>query len=207
VNQGFNQGQAGGGGRPLTQRPDRTTGWPGVGIGADTQYRETVTGKIVWLTFQSTTHYCWTIWPALVLLALALPALRQFCSIAAVVRRARQYQKAHLRGICPGCGYDIRATPQRCPECGRTQYAPDKERLSFVRRMTWLIGLGLLLPAAAMVGVAWLWEARQPDSGLRVGIFYPAMRLFFSVYGLAILIWAVRHFVLDLRNLIRVYGK
>ena len=35
------------------------------------------------------------------------------------IRKAREKQRA-AAGLCPKCGYDIRATPARCPECGAT---------------------------------------------------------------------------------------
>ena len=53
----------------------------------------------------------------LVPLAVAAPLVGWFTALAVDDRRRRQ-QAVHP--TCIRCGYDLRATPDRCPECGNT---------------------------------------------------------------------------------------
>ena len=58
-----------------------------------------------------------------VVLPLWLPALLALVvpTLWAIARdwRARRCHAPVRRGVCPGCGYDLRAGHDRCPECGR----------------------------------------------------------------------------------------
>jgi hypothetical protein len=60
------------------------------------------------------------LWP-LVLLSLVMPTM---WILAALLRRFDPVNYGQPRSrICLVCGYDLRATPDRCPECGTTPAA------------------------------------------------------------------------------------
>jgi len=62
------------------------------------------------------TVVCVPAWAPLFVTA-ALPALW--------LHRRRRRTRRRARNLCPACGYDLRATPDRCPECGAASAAAD----------------------------------------------------------------------------------
>jgi len=55
--------------------------------------------------FRASVHLFWIIFAL---------AVWQFRSAITLLRRKNRFQHS----ACPTCGYDLRATPNRCPECG-----------------------------------------------------------------------------------------
>jgi hypothetical protein len=88
-------------------------------LGFDAQHamKLTIAGPIPWVSPWSTPVdvrlLAWPIWFQALLLA--VPPLIWWRTVA---HNRRQAVRART-GCCLACGYDLRATPQRCPECGR----------------------------------------------------------------------------------------
>lgn len=58
----------------------------------------------------------------------ALAILPTLTLVRSVRRRVTSRYRAQ-RGLCPRCGYDLRASPDKCPECGLRAPAGDREAL------------------------------------------------------------------------------
>jgi len=53
----------------------------------------------------------------------SLAALGALPSLALIVKHA-QRRRLLAKNLCPACGYDLRASAERCPECGRPIVKP-----------------------------------------------------------------------------------
>ena len=73
-----------------------------------------------WLMVMPFHSYVMPLWPIALLSAL-MPARAALRHTRGLIRRRR--------GCCASCGYDLRASPQRCPECGARILRPVGARL------------------------------------------------------------------------------
>jgi hypothetical protein len=89
--------------RPYDWRPNPTNRWERLGFDLDD---ETYSDNDGWARIYIVGFPYWLI----LIVTAALPAW--------MVLLANGKHRKKKSGRCPACGYDLRATPNRCPECG-----------------------------------------------------------------------------------------
>jgi hypothetical protein len=89
-----------------------TAGWPG-GVRMGVVY---FTPHEVRVRLSPSHELSAPLWALLLLLAVTPPLVRDL--------KHKRRDRRRAGGLCPSCGYDIRATPDRCRECGWTASSP-----------------------------------------------------------------------------------
>jgi hypothetical protein len=91
-------------------RADFELGVPGCGFASGPDFVKVAGAGPYWGRFA---NFGLRLWP--------LPYLAALIPLARLVSAARSARDRRDRpGLCRRCGYDLRATPKRCPECGAT---------------------------------------------------------------------------------------
>jgi hypothetical protein len=75
-------------------------------------------GRLGFGNFDQPIPGLWSGWYRWVFVPLWLVALVSTILPAAWARRHLRAGRRARQGLCPSCGYDLRASPERCPECG-----------------------------------------------------------------------------------------
>jgi len=106
-----------------------------------TKGRETICGCYDSLAIP-VDYVWWSSWIPLIALARILSGLAsKLRDLARKLHRARVSRQLRNVSLCRACGYDLRATPHRCPECGRV---PDRgsEKAGYLDRPVKPVDLG-----------------------------------------------------------------